>query len=161
MDRRKELIIRKAKISDANAIYKITQYYAKEDLMLPRSLMEIYENIRDYIIAEKGKAFLGCCALHICWKDLGEIKALAIKPKYRRKGVGRILVEKALDEAARIKIKKIFCLTYVPKFFRKFGFRKIEKKHLPHKIWNECINCPKFPNCDEVPMLKTIKNRKI
>lgn len=159
VDRRRELIIRKAKISDATAIYKITQAYAKEDLMLPRTLIDIYENIRDYVIAEKGNSFLGCCALHICWKDLAEIKSLAVRPMYRKKGIGRFLVEKSLEEAERIKIKKVFCLTYVPKFFRKFGFRKIDKKYLPHKIWNECINCPKFPNCDEVPMIKTIKSR--
>lgn len=152
-----KLSIRKAKISDAIAIHKLIQYYAKEDIMLARPLMEIYENIRDYFVAVKDKRLVGCCALHICWKDLGEVKALAVKPSHRKKGIGRLLVKEALEEAKKISIKKIFCLTYIPKFFRKFGFRKIEKKYLPHKIWTECINCPKFPNCDEVPMLKRIR----
>ncbi len=150
MSRKEKILIRKAKISHGTAIHRLVQYYAKEDLMLARSLMEIYENIRDYFIALRGKTIVGCCALHICWKDLGEIKALAVKPNYRKKGVGTLLVTEALQEAARIKIKKIFCLTYIPKFFRKFGFRKIDKKYLPHKIWNECIKCPKFPDCDEI-----------
>ncbi len=155
--KKEKLIIRKAKISDAAAMHKLIQHYAKEDLMLPRPLIGIYEYIRDYLVAEKDRTLIGCCALHICWKDLAEVKSLAVKPKHTKQGIGTLLVKQALEEAANISIKKVFCLTYIPKFFRKFGFRKIEKRYLPHKIWNECINCPKFPNCDEVPMLKRLK----
>jgi len=154
--KRDKVIIRKAKISDTVGIQKLIQHYAKEDLMLPRSLMEIYENIRDYFVAEKGKMLVGCCALHICWKDLAEVKSLAVKPEHTRVGIGTLLVKNTLEEAVDISIRKVFCLTYIPKFFRRFGFRKIEKKYLPHKIWNECINCPKFPNCDEIAMLKRL-----
>lgn len=154
---KEKMIIRKAKILDAVSIHKLIQFYAKEDLMLPRSLMEIYENIRDYFVAEKDKTLVGCCALHICWKDLAEVKSLAVKSNHRRNGIGTLLVNRALGEAKDINIKKVFCLTYIPKFFRRFRFRKIEKKYLPHKIWNECITCPKFPNCDEVPMLKSLR----
>ncbi len=155
--RKGKVIIRKAKISDAATMHKLIQHYAKEDLMLPRPLMGIYENIRDYFVAEKDRTLVGCCALHICWKDLAEIKSLAVKPRHTGGGIGTLLVKQALEEAVNISIKKVFCLTYIPKFFRKFGFRKIEKKYLPHKIWNECINCPKFPNCDEIPMLKCLR----
>ena len=158
--KKEQVIIRKAKISDAAAIQRLIQYYAREDIMLPRPLMEIYENIRDYVVAVRAKTLIGCCALHICWKNLAELKALAVRPKHRKKGTGALLVKEALEEAGRINIKKIFCLTYIPKYFRKFGFRKIEKKRLPHKIWSECINCPKFPKCDEVPMLKKMKKRQ-
>lgn len=151
-----QIIIRKAKISDALAIQKLIEKYAKEGLVLKRSLMEIYENIRDFFVAENGRIVAGCCALHVCWKDLAEIKSLAVKPTYRKSGIGRMLVSAALDEACTIKIKKVFCLTYVPKFFKKFDFKKINKKLLPHKIWNECIQCHKFPNCDEIPMLRKL-----
>jgi len=159
MKKEMKIKIRKAKISDGVAIHRLIQYYAKEDVMLGRSLVDIYENIRDYCVAIRGKTVVGCCAMHICWKDLGEIKALAVRPNYRKKGTGKLLVNEALKEAEKIHIKKIFCLTYIPKFFRKFGFRKIDKRYLPHKIWNECINCPKFPNCDEVPMIKRLRNK--
>ncbi|MFH0732409.1 MAG: N-acetyltransferase [Candidatus Omnitrophota bacterium] len=154
---KESVIIRKAKISDAVPIQKLIQQYAESDVMLMRPLMQIYEEIRDYFVALKGKTVIGCCALHVCWKDLAEIKALAVKPKFKGKGIGRMLVEANLQEAVNIKIKKVFCLTYIPRFFRKFGFRKIDKKYLPHKIWNECINCPKFPKCDEVSMIKTFR----
>lgn len=36
------------------------------------------------------------------------------------------------------------------------GFEEIPKEKLPHKVWKECINCPKFPNCDEIAMMKAL-----
>lgn len=145
--------LRKADIKDAKKIQGLIAQYAKRDLMLARSLIEIYENIRDYFVVSKGKQILACCALHVCWEDLAEIKALAVDEKEIEKGIGRSLVKAALKEAKRLKAKKVFCLTYVPNFFRKFGFKKIARKRLPHKIWTECLKCHKFPNCDEQAMM--------
>ena len=151
--KKETVIIRKAKISDAAAIQRLIQYYAREDIMLPRPLMEIYENIRDYVVAVRGKTLIGCCALHICWKNLAELKALAVRPKHRKKGTGTLLIKEALEEAVRINIKKIFCLTYIPGFFEKRGFGVIDKSELPHSVWAECVNCVKFPDCDETAMI--------
>ncbi|MFH1867630.1 MAG: N-acetyltransferase [Candidatus Omnitrophota bacterium] len=147
------IVLRKADIKDAKKIQSMIAGYAKKDAMLSRSLIEIYENIRDYFIVSKGSKILGCCALHVCWEDLAEIKALAVDEKEAKKGIGRKLVNAALKEAKALKAKKVFCLTYVPKFFRKFGFKNISRKKLPHKIWTECLKCHKFPNCDEQAMM--------
>jgi len=146
-------IIRKADIKDVPKIQALITDFAKKDLMLPRSLIDLYENIRDYFIAEKGKAFIGCCALHICWKELAEVKALAVSEDMHGKGIGRRLVKESLKEAKALRIKKVFCLTYVPEFFKTFGFKKMDRKLLPHKIWTECLQCPKFPDCDEQAMM--------
>ena len=148
--------LRKADIKDAKNIQALIASYAKQDLMLFRSLLEIYENIRDYFVACSGNKIIGCCALHVCWEDLAEVKALAVDEAYKDKGIGRRLVAAALNEAKSIKAKKIFCLTYAPEFFKKFGFKKISRKKLPHKIWTECLKCPKFPNCDEQAMMLTL-----
>ena len=149
-------ILRKADIRDAKKIQQLIAQYAKEDLMLHRSLIEIYENIRDFFVVSKGSQILGCCALHICWEDLAEVKALAVDAKAKGKGIGRRLVKQALKEAKSLKAKKVFCLTYIPTFFKLFGFRKISRKKLPHKIWTECLKCAKFPNCDEQAMMLKI-----
>ena len=53
-------------------------------------------------------------------------------------------------------MKKVFALTYIPEFFKKFGFAIVDKKELPHKIWNECIKCVYFPNCKEIAMMREI-----
>ena len=124
-------IIRKADIKDVPKMQGLIAGFAKKDLMLARSLIDLYENIRDYFVAEQEKVVIGCCALHICWKDLAEVKALAVDEDIHGNGVGRRLVKEALKDAKALSIKKIFCLTYVPGFFKAFGFKKIDRKLLP------------------------------
>lgn len=146
-------MIRKAHLEDAKKIQELVNYYAKKDLMLPRSLTEIYESIRDFFVYEEEDRVYGCCALHISWERLAEIKSLAVSPKKKNKGIGDSLVRAAIREARELGIKEIFALTYVPQFFKRFGFKKVSKKKLPHKIWTECVACFKFPKCDEVPLM--------
>jgi amino-acid N-acetyltransferase len=154
------MLIRKANIKDVSFIQDLINTYAKEDAMLPRSLNEIYENLRDFTVVEiKGKV-IACCSLHILWEDLAEIKSLAVQKKYLHKGYGKKLVQYALKEALEMKIKKVFVLTYIPEFFGKLGFKKIKQNHLPKKVWAECIKCVKFPNCDEVPLVYSLNNVK-
>lgn len=150
-------MIRKARMSDIKKIQKLINAYAQEEALLPRSLNELYENMRDFFVwKEKGK-ILGCCALHISWEDLAEIKSLAVSKKMRRGGIGSRLLQAALQEAKDLGMKKVFALTNQEKFFKKNGFKRIKKENLPHKIWGECIRCPKFPECDEVAMLYTFR----
>ncbi|TAM35271.1 N-acetyltransferase [bacterium] len=149
-------MIRKAKIKDIKQIQALIGCFARLDVMLPRSLNELYENIRDFwVYEEKGKV-VGCAALHISWDDLAEIKSLAVAKNKQGKGVGRDLAAACLAEAKVMGAKKIFVLTYKPEFFKKLGFKRIKQSALPHKIWAECINCSKFPNCKEIPLLKIL-----
>ena len=124
--------------------------------MLPRSLNELYESLRDFWVCEENKKITGCAALHISWDDLAEIKSIAVARNRQKKGLGKELILACLDEAKKLGAKKIFVLTYKPEFFKKFGFKKVKTSELPHKIWAECINCPKFPNCQEVALLKEL-----
>jgi amino-acid N-acetyltransferase len=124
--------------------------------MLARSLNELYENIRDFwVIEEKGK-IAGCAAMHISWDDLAEIKSLAVAKKYHNKGKGKELINACLEEALSLGAKKVFVLTYKPEYFKKLGFKRVKNASLPHKIWAECINCSKFPNCQEIALLKIL-----
>jgi amino-acid N-acetyltransferase len=152
------MIIRKAKINDAVNIQNIVNYYADKDKMLPRSLNEIYENVRDFWVCEDNGSIVGCIALHVTWEDLAEIKSLAVKEEYTKRGIGRDLMNQCTEDAKKLGVKKVFALSYVPEYFKKFGFKEVAKEKLPHKIWNECIKCPKFPNCGEVALLYNIKN---
>ena len=149
-------MIRKAKVTDVKKIQKLIGYYAKRDKMLPRSLNELYENIRDFFVYAEGKKIYGCCALHIDWEDLSEIKSLAVALSKTRSGIGKKLLEECLKEAKALKIKKVFALTYVPGFFKKFGFKVVNKSKLPHKIWSECIKCVYFPGCKEIAVMKEL-----
>ena len=149
-------MIRNARMGDIKKIYEMLQYFADKDLLLGRSLSSLYDQLRDFsVYVEKAKddpdqeKLVGVCAMHICWDNLAEIRSLAVTEGYQGKGVGRQLVDKALSEADAYGITKVFTLTYQPGFFRKIGFNDIDKSELPHKVWSDCIQCSKFPNCNE------------
>ncbi|MCM8791722.1 MAG: N-acetyltransferase [Candidatus Omnitrophica bacterium] len=149
-------MIRKPKLKDVQSIYNLISNFAKQNFMLARSLNEIYENLRDFWVYELEKKIIGCCALHISWENFAEIKSLAVEKRFQNKKIGTALVEACIQEAKHLGIRNIFVLTYIPTYFSKFGFKKIKHEKLPHKIWFECIRCPKFPYCKEVAMIKKI-----
>lgn len=145
--------IKKAKVEDAKAIHLLVNKFAKKDEMLPRSLNEIYENIRDFFICTEKEKIMGAAALHILWEDLAEIRSVAVLEEYQGRGIGKKLIEQCLKEARIIGVKKVFALTYNPEFFKRLGFEDIDKNSLPQKIWGDCIKCPLFPECDEVAVV--------
>ncbi len=151
--------IRKARLSDSEAIHKLVNYYAKKGLMLARSRSSIYENIRNYSVMEIDGEVVGIGALSILWLDLAEIRTLAVKESLSGQGIGKKLVEHFIQEAKDLGLNKVFTLTYKTEFFQKCGFNVISKDHMPHKIWKDCLNCPKFPNCDEVLMSIEIETK--
>ena len=149
--------LRKAKIADVPAIQRLVNQFADRGEMLPRSLNEIYENLRDYLVVENDGRIIACAACHINWEDLAEIKALAVEPNYQRQGLGSTLLAACLEEAKELGVVMLFALTYRPEFFEKRGFRRVEKSSLPHKVWAECIRCAKFPDCGEIALIHQIK----
>lgn len=144
------LNIRKAILPDVEEMFELVNHYADKGLMLSRPRSMLYENIRDFVIIEKDGEIIGIGALHVLWNDLGELRTLAVKNNMLKQGIGRQIVEFILKEAKELKVQKVFTLTYQPGFFEKLGFTIIDKETMPHKVWTDCINCPKFPNCNEI-----------
>lgn len=149
--------IEKAKISDVPQMHKLINYFAEKDEMLPRSLSELYENMRDCFVVKDGEKLLGCVALHVFWSDLAEIRSLAVAEDSRDKGIGAQLVKACMQEAEGLGITTVFCLTYHPELFKKFDFLQVDKMELPRKVWTECYRCPKFPDCDEVALIYNLE----
>ncbi len=145
--------VEKAKIKDIPQIHKLVNHFASKGEMLARSLSELYENIRDFFVVRDDDRVIGCAALHISWSDLAEIKALAVAEDRQNKGLGDLLVAACLEEASKLGIPTIFCLTYQPAFFTRHHFNQVDKAELPRKVWTECYRCPKFPDCDEVALI--------
>jgi amino-acid N-acetyltransferase len=150
------LSFRKAKMPDVEALHKLINELAEDGLMLPRSRSVLYESLREFTVIEDDGEFIGGGALHIIWEDLAEVRALAIKPEYHGKGIGKLLIKELTNEAKDLGIPQIFALTYQVEFFKKCGFEEITKEKMPQKVWKDCINCPKFPNCDEVAVIRTV-----
>lgn len=146
-------MIRKAKISDVKAMQSLVNHYAESGQMLPRTLNELYEDLRDFHVFEESGSLIGVCALHVSWDGLAEIRSLAVRQDRIKSGIGTALVRQCLAEAAQLQAERVFVLTYQAGFFKKLGFTDVEKKELPHKIWTDCLNCVKFPDCDESALI--------
>ncbi len=151
-------MIRKATIKDIKAIHGLLQKYGEKGELLARPLSQLYDHVRDFTVYvdDEENNVVGCCALQFCWEDLAEIRSLAVDPDHTGKKIGTKLAEAALSEAKSFNIKKVFTLTYRLGFFRKHDFVQIERSQLPLKIWADCIICVKFPDCDEIAMMKVI-----
>jgi amino-acid N-acetyltransferase len=150
------LIIRPARVGDVPGIYEQILVYAEQKLMIRRSMAELYESIREYIVAvDDDNRVLGCVALHVFWENLAEIRGLAVAEHVQGMGVGRQLVEACWESARDLEIKAVFALTNAVEFFERCGYHRIDKFELPQRIWSECVRCPSFPNCQEVALLRS------
>ena len=154
-------MIERANVKEEKKVYEIVRKHATAGVVLPRPLASVYEHIRDFFVFRRNGAIRGVVALHIVWEDFAEVRSLVVESRWRKKGIGGKLVMRALEEAEMLNVGSVFALTREEAFFKKLGFRRISKKKLPQKVWNDCITCPLFPDCDEVPVIYYLnKNRK-
>ena len=145
---------RKARFADTETIYELIRDYAKDGIMLPRSRNTLYETLRDMIVAEDAEGrVVGVGGLHITWDSMAEIRSVAVDPEAKRQGIGSGIVKRLIQEGRELGVKTVFTLTYQPEFFSAVGFDMVRKDDLPHKVWKDCIDCPKFPDCDEIAMI--------
>ena len=148
-------MLRRAKTKDVPQIVQLINHYAGKGEMLSRSQSQVFNVLRDYVVVEEDGRLVGCGALHVIWSDIAEIRSLAIAPERVGQGLGKSIVEYLVEDARGLELPRIFILTYKPDFFAKLKFEPVDKKDLPHKVWKDCLNCPKFPDCDEVAMIRT------
>lgn len=151
--------VRPAVVADAKPILTLVNELAVRQVMLPRSPASVIENIRDFFIAEVDGKLAGCGALAVTWTDIAEIRSLAVHPDQQKNGVGRTLVEALVIDAQRLGVPRLFAFTYVPGFFSKVGFTVCQHEDLPHKVFNDCMHCPKFLACDEIAMTRVLDSK--
>ncbi len=151
-----EITTRPATIEDVVKILGLVNELAATQVMLPRSPASVIENIRDFIIADVDGEFAGCGALAVVWSDIAEIRSIAVSPKAQKLGIGKRIATALIDEARRLGIPKVFAFTYVQTFFEKLEFSVVEHEALPHKVFNDCLNCPKYQACDEIAMQRVL-----
>jgi amino-acid N-acetyltransferase len=153
-----ELTVRKARINDIHALLAVINGYAAKGVMLPRTEFEMSENIRDFTVVYSGDRLAGCGALHFYTPTTAEVRSLAVDPAVKCHGIGRVLMEALEAEAREHELHAIFAFTYVADFFRKMGFVEVDRGSLPLKAWKDCLRCPKFQCCDEIAVLKALRN---
>lgn len=151
------IVFRRAVPEDVPAIHELVCLYAKERLLLPRPPEDILEKIGNFHILELDGKPVGCAALRNYGNSLYEIRSLAVRKEYLNRRLGSRMVEGLLQilrekgEPARV-----FALTYRDNFFIQHGFRIVDKKMFPEKIWSDCVICPKKDRCDEIAVLLSI-----
>lgn len=156
--------IRKATLKDAERIFALV--HLNRDQLVPRSLGNIVENIDRFFIAESEGEMTGCATYQI-HPELGkaeeatvEVQSLAVKSVFRRRGIGRALVEAVIERVSPLETKEIVALTYAPEFFSSLGFVEIPKTKVMHKLYTGCMNCTKHTDpftCPEIAMTRLLK----
>ena len=149
--------VRPAAIGDVPTIHYLVETYASQGNLLPRSMSELYRHLRDFFVIEIEGRLAGCGALEIFTESLGEIRSLVVDDAFKGQGLGKLMVERLITEARTIGLTRLMALTYVPEFFHKLGFQTVPKDTLPEKVWNVCVKCYKFNNCDEIAVLREIR----
>ena len=152
-----DVVIRKAVVDDGPDILELVNTLAADQVMLPRSPASVVERLRDFHVAEVDGAFAGCGALAIIWSDIAEVRSIAVKPEHQKLGLGRRIAEALIAEADVLGIARVMAFTYVPGFFEKLDFQVVDHAALPHKVFNDCLNCPKFHACDEIAVLRVLR----
>jgi amino-acid N-acetyltransferase len=150
------IVCRRATSEDVDALYDIIQGYAEKGIMLPRTKEALNRIIDSFVVAEADGGLVGCGSLCMLGADLVEIRSLGVTESFKGKGIGRMLVDKLVDEARERKIPKVMALTYEVAFFIRNGFIVVEKEIFPEKVWTDCIHCPKQHRCDEIAVLKRL-----
>lgn len=146
------LVVRPATVRDVPDILALVNGLAQKQVMLPRSPASVIEGIRSFVVADLDGDFAGCGALQVVWSDLAEIRSLAVDPDCQKHGVGRAMAERLVEDARMLGVPRLFAFTYVPGFFEKIDFHVVPHERLPHKVFKDCLNCPKFQACDEIAM---------
>ncbi len=153
MSPRTQIRTRKALLPDAAAIHSLILSYSREGTLLPRTLSELCENVRDFTVVELRGEIIGCGALHLYGRHLAEVRSIAVAKAAQRLGAGSKLIGALLHEADEHQVSQVCLFTRVPEFFGKLGFVEVPHASLPDKIFKDCRNCPMFNKCDETAMV--------
>ena len=151
------IVLSRATIAHVEPIMELVNGLAADGVMLPRSPASIVEKLRDFVVAYVDGEFAGCGALAVIWTDIAEIRSIAVDPKFQKFGIGRDIALRLIDDAKELGIARVMAFTYVTGFFEKLGFGVVEHSSLPHKVFTDCLNCPKFHKCDEIAVVKVLR----
>ncbi len=153
--------VRAAEVADVEAIHALLEPFAAAGVILPRSRDDIFEHLQEFLVASYDGEPVGAAAMHIYGSNLAEVRSLVVREDMRGRGIGGLLLDACERWAAALGVARIFALTYLPEFFARFGYARVPKESLPHKVWTVCVHCPRFSNCDEIAVEKRLSDAPI
>jgi amino-acid N-acetyltransferase len=137
----KTLTVRRARTSDVSAVRRLLDVYVRERILLDKATVTLYEDIQEFWVAEQDEdaRVVGCGALHVMWEDLAEVRTLAVDQTFRGSGVGHQVLDKLLQTARWIGVRRVFCLTFEVDFFAKHGFTEIGETPVDGDVYSELL----------------------
>ena len=145
-----EVQIREALPTDVEEMHALLEGFARQGLLLPRAVDEVYRNFREFVVAEHDGRIVGCAGLRMYTADLGEVVALAVSDESHGRGVGRLVVETLLAQAKSLGLRQVIALTLQPGFFSKLGFEPVNVADYPQKVAADCSRCARRATCNEI-----------
>jgi amino-acid N-acetyltransferase len=135
--------VRRARTADIRAIAQLIEPLVEQRVLLGKDLVVLFESVQEFFVAsDPAGRVVGCGALHVFWEDLGEVRTLTVAPEYKKKGVGHALVEALEDEARRLGLSRLFCLTFEEEFFTRHGFVRHEDALVEPDVYVEMVRSP-------------------
>jgi amino-acid N-acetyltransferase len=134
-----EIVVRRARTADVPAVRSLVDAYAGQRILLDKPTVALYEDVQEFWVAERGGEIVGCGALHVLWDDLAELRTVAVDPASRHDGIGSLIVEKLLETAAWLGIRRVFVLTFEVDFFARHGFQAIDGAPVAPDVYQELL----------------------
>ena len=131
--------IRPARTADVPVITEIAKPLIEQRILLGKELVELYEAIQEFVVAELDGEVVGFGALHVMWRDLAEVRTLAVMERAKRKGIGAAMLRELLERARVLGIRRVFCLTFEEEFFRSHGFEVISDVPVDAETYAELV----------------------
>lgn len=125
--------------SDVRAIAALVAPYASRGILVEKELIAYFEDVQEFIVAHREDRLVGCGALHVLWDDIAEVRTLAVAPEVLGTGVGHLLLDKLEQRARRLKLRRLFCLTFEVDFFASHGFSEIEGTPIGTDVYGEML----------------------
>jgi len=134
-----EVVIRRARTPDVRTIRSLVAAYAGDRILLAKEAVQLYEDVQDFLVADRGGDVVGCGAVHPLWEDLAEVRTVAVDPRHRGTGIGHLLVEALVAKARELGVARLFVLTFEVGFFARHGFEPIEGAPVSHDVFEELL----------------------
>lgn len=131
-----DVVVRRARTSDVPDIKRLVDTYAGR-ILLEKNLVTLYEAVQEFWVAELDGEVVGCGALHVLWSDLGEVRTVAVDPRVKGRGIGHTVVDRLLEVARELQLKRLFVLTFETEFFNRHGFTEIEGTPVTAEVYEE------------------------
>ena len=114
--------VRRARTADVPGIRALVDTFTSDRRLLAKATVTLYEDVQEFWVAVDGEQVVGCGAVHVLWEDLAEVRTLAVAPGLHGRGVGAALLERLMDNARELGVRRVFCLTFETGFFGRHGF---------------------------------------